>query len=52
VAATVTLHGVAGREAAAHRAVRSVTSLDVATAGPAALRHVQARRTRASGRHT
>jgi NAD(P)H-hydrate epimerase len=52
VAATVTLHGVAGGEAAAHRAVRSVTSLDVATAVPAALRHVQARRTRASGRHT
>ena len=41
VAATVTLHGVAGQEAAARRAVRSVTSLDVARAVPAALRRVQ-----------
>jgi ADP-dependent NAD(P)H-hydrate dehydratase / NAD(P)H-hydrate epimerase len=41
VAATVTLHGVAGQEASARRAVRSVTSLDVARAVPVALRRVQ-----------
>ena len=41
VAATVTLHGVAGQEAAARGAIRSVTSLDMARAVPAALRRVQ-----------
>jgi hydroxyethylthiazole kinase-like uncharacterized protein yjeF len=40
VAATVTLHGLAGQEAAARASVRSVTSLDVAAAVSAALRRV------------
>lgn len=40
VAATVALHGLAGRTAADRRGVRSVTSLDVATAVPTALRRV------------
>jgi NAD(P)H-hydrate epimerase len=43
VAATVALHGLAGRAAAERGAVRSVTSLDVARAVPHALRRVQDR---------
>ncbi|HEX6257566.1 MAG TPA: NAD(P)H-hydrate dehydratase [Euzebyales bacterium] len=41
VAATVALHGVAGQVAAERSSVRSVTSLDVARAVPAALRRTQ-----------
>ena len=44
VAATVALHGLAGRAAADERTVRSVTSLDVARAVPHALRRVGNRR--------
>ncbi len=41
VAATVALHGVAGQVAAERSSLRSVTSLDVARAVPAALRRTQ-----------
>ena len=43
VAATVALHGLAGRSAAAERTVRSVTSADVARAVPSALRRIRDR---------
>jgi NAD(P)H-hydrate epimerase len=43
VAATVALHGLAGRVAAERGVVRSVTSMDVARAVPHALRRVQGR---------